>query len=83
MVEGIRLVKFPKKIRDTTSQKNPTSLIKKTACTVSKGSRGISETIRFIVHFEGINEFWRLRASTYFDEPLFLRFARISEHCMC
>ena len=29
MVEGIRLVKFPKKIRDTTSQKNPTSLIKK------------------------------------------------------
>ena len=32
MVEGIRLVKFPKKIRDKTSQKNPTSLIKKTAC---------------------------------------------------
>ena len=32
MVEGIRLVKFQKKIKDTTSQKNPTSLIKKTAC---------------------------------------------------
>ena len=32
MVEGIRLVKFQKKIRDETSQKDPTSLIKKTAC---------------------------------------------------
>ena len=32
MVEGIRLVKFKKKIRDETSKKNPTSLIKKTAC---------------------------------------------------
>ena len=29
MVEGIRLVKFQKKIRDETSQKDPTSLIKK------------------------------------------------------
>ena len=38
MVEGMRLVKFPKKLRDLTSQKNPTSLIKKSACTNLQGN---------------------------------------------
>ena len=47
MVEGIRLVKFPKKIRDKTSQKNPTSLIKKTVCSYPFEKFAMLEILNF------------------------------------
>ena len=44
----MRLVKFQKKIRDTTSCKNPTSLIKKTACTCGRSISGLTGSAWFL-----------------------------------